>query len=111
MGPSKNAIEEKRRLLTLASIGDAVFTTDTEVEVRLPGEQDRTILESITDAFFAVDRDWRFSYVNPQAERMLDRQPGDLLGHVIWEEYPGLIGSQFETAYHRVVNERITLSV
>jgi PAS domain S-box-containing protein len=71
----------------------------------------RTILESISDAFFAVDRDWRFIYVNSQAERLLDRQPGDLLGRVIWDEFPGLVGSPFETAYHRVASERITLSV
>jgi PAS domain S-box-containing protein len=74
-------------------------------------EQAQTILESITDAFFAVDRNWRFTYVNPQAERLLDRQPGDLLGRVIWDEFPGLVGSEFERAYHRVANERITLSV
>src|SRR4051794_1635599 len=29
----------------------------------------RAILESITDAFFAVDRQWRFTYVNRQARR------------------------------------------
>ena len=43
-------------------------------------EQSRDILESITDAFFALDRDWHFTYVNRQAELLLDRAPGDLLG-------------------------------
>ncbi len=56
------------------------------------------ILESITDAFFAVGRDWRFTYVNRQAENILDRRPGELLGRVIWDEFPGLIGSEFERA-------------
>ena len=65
----------------------------------------RTILESITDAFFSVDRDWRFDYVNQQAERVLGRVPGDLVGKVLWEVYPGLVGSEFERAYRRTAEE------
>jgi PAS domain S-box-containing protein len=70
-----------------------------------------TILETITDAFFAVNRDWRFNYVNPQAERILGRSPGDLLGKEIWEAYPGLVGSDFEPVYRRAMQERIDGSV
>lgn len=73
-------------------------------------EQSRNILESITDGFFALDQDWRFSYVNPQAERLLDRTPGDLLGLVIWEEYSGLAGSEFERVYHACASERVASS-
>jgi PAS domain S-box-containing protein len=74
-------------------------------------QRTRIVLESITDAFFAVDRGWRFSYVNPQAERLLDRRPGDLLGRVLWDVFPGLVGSDFEQAYRRAATERITQSV
>ncbi len=74
-------------------------------------QRTRIVLESINDAFFAVDRDWRFTYVNPQAERLLDHTPGDLLGRVIWDVYPGLDGSEFERAYRRVASERVTQSV
>jgi PAS domain S-box-containing protein len=74
-------------------------------------EQARSILESVTDAFFAVDRQWCFSYVNPQSERMLGRTPGDLIGHSIWEEYPGLIGSVFENIYHKSMNDGVPGSV
>jgi PAS domain S-box-containing protein len=77
----------------------------------LADAQAQTILESITDAFFAVDRDWQFRYVNPQAERMLERTPGDLLGKVIWDVYPGLIGSAFEKAYLTASRDRVAQSV
>ena len=73
-------------------------------------EQARTILESITDAFFALGPDWRFTYVNPQAEQVLGRKPGDLLGRDIWDVYPGLHGSEFERVYRRVVAEQVALS-
>lgn len=73
-------------------------------------EQSRNILESITDGFFALDRDWRFSYVNRQAEYLLDRTPGDLLGKTIWEVYPGSVGSEFERAYRQAASERVASS-
>ncbi|HEY0738823.1 MAG TPA: PAS domain S-box protein, partial [Herpetosiphonaceae bacterium] len=74
-------------------------------------QQSRDILESITDAFFAVDRDWRFTYLNQQAERLLDRAPGELLGKNHWEAYPGSVGTEFEQVYRRAADERIASSV
>lgn len=47
------------------------------------------ILESITDAFFALDQKWRFTYVNRQAERLLQKRREELLGHKIWSVFPG----------------------
>jgi PAS domain S-box-containing protein len=44
------------------------------------------ILESITDAFFSLDREWRFAYVNHQAEVLLNRSREDLVGERIWED-------------------------
>lgn len=49
-----------------------------------------TTLESITDAFVALDADWRFIYVNHEAEHMTRRTSTDLLGKVIWTEFPQL---------------------
>ena len=74
-------------------------------------ERHRAILESITDAFFAVDRDWRFTYLNRQARRLLDPTSGGVIGLSMWEEYPGLAGSVFERAYRRAADERVATSV
>lgn len=83
---------------------DITERREMENALQLSAAQHRNILESITDAFFAIDANWRFTYVNPQAERILDREPDDLLGKVIWEEYPGLKGSEFETAYRQAMD-------
>ena len=61
------------------------------------------ILSSITDGFAAIDRDWRFTYVNPQAEVILRRRREDLLGRSHWDEFPGSIGTRFEREYRQVV--------
>ena len=67
-------------------------------------EQRKTeILESIGDAFFALDRDWRFTYVNEQAGPLLQREPGELLGLSVWEEFPEAVDSEFWDQYRRAV--------
>ncbi len=68
-----------------------------------------TILESITDGFIAVDRDWRFTFVNREAERLLRRPRGELLGRSVWEEFPESVGARFEHEYRRAVEERTTV--
>jgi PAS domain S-box-containing protein len=65
-----------------------------------------TILESITDAFFAVDREWRFTYLNHEAERLLKRPREGLLGHNLWEAFS--VTSTFEHEYKRAVAEQRT---
>ncbi|MGY1681319.1 SpoIIE family protein phosphatase [Geodermatophilus sp. SYSU D01176] len=57
------------------------------------------VLESMNAAFFALDRDWRFAYVNGEAERVLQRTRAELLGGVIWELFPAAVGSDFEVHY------------
>ncbi|HEV7300100.1 MAG TPA: PAS domain S-box protein [Tepidisphaeraceae bacterium] len=71
-------------------------------------ERANRILESITDAFYAVDRQWRFTYVNAGAERLLHRRREELIGRVIWDEFPSALGTEFERQYNRTMNERVT---
>jgi diguanylate cyclase (GGDEF)-like protein/PAS domain S-box-containing protein len=61
------------------------------------------ILESITDAFIAFDNDWRYTYVNSKVEELLGRKRDELLGKVVWEEYPHIIGSDLYHKYHEAV--------
>ena len=68
------------------------------------------ILESITDAFCTFDRDWRFTYVNRQAEVLLGRSRVDLIGKNHWEEYPDTIGTDVERNYRRAVAENVTVT-
>ena len=51
-------------------------------------ERAEAILASINDGFLVLDQDWRFTYVNSAAERMLGRPGADLIGKNYWEEYP-----------------------
>ena len=64
------------------------------------------ILESITDASFALDREWRYTYVNPQWEGLFSRAGRDVLGRTVWEVFPTVVGTAVEEQYRRVVLAR-----
>jgi len=67
------------------------------------------ILESITDAFFALDENWCFTYLNSQTEPLLQRKRQDLLGKNIWDEFPEAVGSIFYRQYHHTLTEQISV--
>ncbi len=67
------------------------------------------VLESISDAFFALDHHWNFTYLNSAAERLLFRPRHELLGQNVWKEFPQAVGTTFETQYRRALAEQITL--
>jgi serine phosphatase RsbU (regulator of sigma subunit)/PAS domain-containing protein len=68
---------------------------------RQQGDEARVarVLESMNAAFFALDPDWRFTYVNAESERVLDRTRDELLGNSLWDAFPGTVGSPFEDNY------------
>jgi|GEM_PF-6104436 PAS domain S-box-containing protein len=67
----------------------------------------KAILESISDAFYAFNPDWEFTYVNPQAEIILGHDYSTLLGRNVWEMYPDSVGSEFYVRFHTAVSHRI----
>ena len=68
-------------------------------------EQQRveTVLSSISDAFFALDHRWRFTYVNDRAEQMLRRERAALLGRTFWDLFPEVLGTTYEREYRRAM--------
>ncbi len=72
-------------------------------------EQVTRIFESISDAFFALDRDWHFTYVNNEAARILLKSQKELVGTVIWDQFPAAVGTPFQTEYERAMREGIAV--
>jgi PAS domain S-box-containing protein len=63
------------------------------------------VLEATSDAFVALDADWRYTYVNERAGRMFGREPASLIGKHIWTEFPEGVGQPFQRAYELAVSE------
>jgi PAS domain S-box-containing protein len=70
------------------------------------------VLESITDAFYGLDRDWRITYINDRALRFASELAGvelaraDALAQTPWELLPALAGSALEEAYRHALSKQ-----
>jgi PAS domain S-box-containing protein len=62
-----------------------------------------TIFESITDAFFTLDRDWNFTYINGEAEKLLSLDREYHIGKNAWKEFPSELDGEFYRQYHLAV--------
>ncbi len=96
---SKTIPVRKRRGTARAVSALRAAQADTE---RVGARLIRT-LESVTDAFYTLDRSWRFTYVNPEAERLQQRTREQLLGNVVWEVFPEAVGTVFDIEFHRAM--------
>lgn len=76
---------------------------------RAAREETSAILESITDAFYALDRDWRFTYVNGQAEVLLQRSRDELLGKRVWDEFPDAVDTIGYRECNRAMAQQVTI--
>lgn len=68
------------------------------------------ILESITDAFFTLNREWCFTYLNKEAETLLRRTRSALLGKDVCQEFKEAIGSTFDREFHRAQQENASVA-
>jgi PAS domain S-box-containing protein len=68
--------------------------------------QFRNVLESMADAFVALDTRWCYTYVNRKAAAIFSRTQEYLIGKHIWTEFPEGINQPFYHAYYRAVDER-----
>lgn len=71
------------------------LTTNLEEEVKVKVAELNAVFERITDAFIALDNDWRYVYVNSKAGEMHNKDPKDLIGKVIWEVFPDVVEEPF----------------
>jgi PAS domain S-box-containing protein len=66
-------------------------------------------LENIGDAFFIIDRDWRYTYLNSTAEELMRHSRHELIGRQITDAFPELEGSDTEIEYARAFDSGETV--
>lgn len=76
---------------------------NAEIIVQSAFEEKVSILESIGDAFFAVDGNWTVTYWNKMAEKVLQVEKGDILAHNLWDIFKGSVGSLSYSKYHEAI--------
>lgn len=92
-----------------SDIGFALGSIESEEARETLGRRLVDLLETMSDGFVSLGRDWRYQYVNRQAAALFGREPADLLGRHIWTEFPEGIGQPFHQAYERAMREGVSI--
>ncbi|WP_114751012.1 PAS domain S-box protein [Pleomorphovibrio marinus] len=104
-------IWDKEEVSFLTSISSNLSTAILQRMSRLALEEalseKEEILESIQDGFYALDKNWKITYWNKEAERMLQRKRKEVIGKNIWSEFQEAVSLKFYTEYYRAVQENI----
>ncbi|HEY9635951.1 MAG TPA: PAS domain S-box protein [Coleofasciculaceae cyanobacterium] len=67
------------------------------------------ILESITDAFVALDHEWRITYVNRETAKLNNKQPEEFIGKTHWEVWSWSVGTKVEREYRRAIAQQVAV--
>jgi PAS domain S-box-containing protein len=82
-----------------------------EADEAMKASQQRVVdtLERITDGFVALDRSWRVTYLNAEAEHLLGKSYDELLGKNVWEAFPEAVNGKSYKELHRAALTRTSV--
>jgi PAS domain S-box-containing protein len=107
-GPSANVtlLERPFRVVTLLStVRVALRARRRQREVRDLLDQRDMVLSSISDAFSALDSEWRYIYLNERVAEHSGMAREQLIGRKIWDVFPQLVGGEFHQRCLRALAE------
>ncbi|MBD0334237.1 MAG: response regulator [Cyanobacteria bacterium Co-bin13] len=62
-----------------------------------------SVLSSINDGFFILDRDWCFTYCNSRNAQIIGLSQEQVLGQNVWELFPDVVGTEVYTQFHQAM--------
>ncbi|MBE9182641.1 PAS domain S-box protein [Oculatella sp. LEGE 06141] len=95
----------------IGTIEDITDRKQVEDDLRASHQKVTSILESITEAFFTLDQDWRITYLNPKAGQLLQCSHDELWGKVFWDKFPKSPDSLFYQEFHRAVATKVSIAL
>jgi PAS domain S-box-containing protein len=78
-------------------------------EAEVARQQVETILSSINDGFYVLDRDWRFTYANDRYCKIVGMLRSEILGQNIWELFPAAVNTDAYAKFHQAMCEQTPL--
>lgn len=90
-------------------VKDLTSLTEAKLQIEAHQAEMINILESITDGFFAIDRDWTVTYVNKEAERILRVPRETIIGLNIQDLSLESLPARALAAYEQAMTEQISI--
>jgi PAS domain S-box-containing protein len=92
-------------LLTQFTLNAKKCAERAREQLREAHERIRLVLESINDAFIALDHEGRLTYVNRAAGELVGQEPAGLLRKSFWEMWPDPDKLPFAAQYHKALTQ------
>jgi PAS domain S-box-containing protein len=84
---------------------------DGEAAIHAADRRLAEIVHGMTEACFALDEQWRFTFVNDSMVTLFGRQRDQMLGRMIWEVFPVQQGTAAAVKnYRRAMDERVPVA-
>ncbi|RYY53662.1 MAG: PAS domain S-box protein [Chitinophagaceae bacterium] len=90
----RNISEKKRTESKLKT-----FNEELSSQVLEKTREMTDLFERLTDGFIAMDKDFRYIYINRRAARMIQRDPKELIGKNVWEVFPDAVNTATYNAF------------
>jgi PAS domain S-box-containing protein len=81
-----------------------------EKELRKAQERIESILKSVADTHILFDREWHYVYLNDAAVRATERPREEILGRILWDLFPDVLGTELDRLFHRAMDESIHIA-
>lgn len=82
-----------------------------EMQLRQYSEQMKNILESITDGFFVLDKDFKVTLWNHEAERITRLSSAEMMGQPIWKKLPDLVDKDTYQSFQKAFSKKMTVTL
>jgi PAS domain S-box-containing protein len=105
----KNTIFDKNGKLVRANgyVRDFKKIKNSEREAYKECNFLKNIVENMNDAFISLDRKGRYTYVDSRAGEIIGINPTEIIGKIIWEVFPNVVGQPFQLNFERVISEKV----
>ena len=107
---SDRKLAEQERAATLSREQAArLQAEETAASLQSAKARITNILESITDAFIAVDSKWNYTYVNNKAIELLGKSEAELIGKNVWDIFPWAVDLPSYKMVSKALAEKVTV--
>nr|WP_235082880.1 PAS domain S-box protein [Chlorogloeopsis fritschii] len=101
-----SGLNESRRIALHREQKLRAVSETAQREAQAAKERLETVLSSIDDGFYVLDRNWRYTYVSDRYCEMTGMQREKLLGHKIWDLFPDAVDTDFYVQLQRAMTEQ-----
>lgn len=96
----------KSNLKVLVQQNHKAEQKNVHTQIKQGEEKYRTLIERISDAFFSLDKNFCYTYINKKGRELIQRDLDSIIGKNVWDEFPASVGTTTYHALNRAMKEQ-----